>query len=182
MRLETIPQRAVAPDLDARLRALQVAAFPQTAAFRQHRHYRQPPRAGDLLLLAWEGERLVAEVALYWARARPDDGSPALRLACIGNVCSDPAPEIRGRGYAAACVERAIEESRAGRADHALLFCRRTLEGYYARFGFRVVDNVFRLTRLDGTTFASGHELSMALAVRDAPWPASGLELDIDDF
>jgi predicted N-acetyltransferase YhbS len=183
MRLQTVPQSAVTPDLDAQVRALQIAAFPQTAEFRLHRYYRHRPRPGDVLLLAWDGERLVAEVALYWAWARIDGSPDALRLACIGNVCSDPGPDVRGRGHASACVERALQEARAGRADHALLFCRLTLQGYYARFGFRTVDNVVRLTRSDGTTFVSGHQCGMALDVgAAASWPAGRLVLDVDDF
>ena len=184
MHLQVVAQPDVDDALDAAIRALQVAAFPRTAAFREHRFFRHRPRAGDLLVLAWEAERLAAEAALYWARATQEaPHASCLALACLGNICSDPRSDLRGAGYASACVRRALDEGRRGGAAHALLFCRRTLLRYYERFGFRTVDNAFRFTRPGGVTVASGHEHGMALALAEgATWPRGSLELDVDDF
>jgi len=196
VRLAAIPQDQVDPALDAAVRALQVRAFPRTADFRESRFYRHRARPGDLLVLAFEGERLAGATSLFFATARPSarpDASP-LRLAGLGNICSDPDPALRGQGYAAACVRRALEEARAACAAFALLFCREALAPYYARFGFRPVENELLLVAAGAASSGSyrrdHHDLRLvaALAIRaeeagDAQgWPEGELLLDCDTF
>lgn len=183
MHLQVIAQSEVDAALDTAIRALQVAAFPRAAEFRDRRYFRHAPRPGDLLVLAWEAERLAAETALYWGRGRVEALASPLRLSCFGNICSDPCSDLRGGHYASACVQRALEEGRRHGAEHSLLFCRRPLQPYYTRFGFRTVANAFCFTRPDGATVASGHECGMVVAlIEQARWPDGALVLDVDDF
>jgi predicted N-acetyltransferase YhbS len=183
-RVDAIPEPAVDAALDAAVRALLVAAFPATAEFRRGRTYRQRPRASDFLIVARDGERVVASVALYLATARASSGE-SFDLGCIGNVCSDPDPAIRGQGHAAACVQRALKVARAREAAAALLFCREGLVPYYQRFGFLPVANpIWLRASASGERFLRDHhDLRMVLPLRHPEWdPSLELELDLDDF
>lgn len=183
-RVDALPQGDVDEARDAAVRTLLQAAFPATAEFRSGRDYRHRAREGDFLILGYAGERLVASVALYLANARAGTGEPFL-LGCIGNVCSDPDPAIRGQGHASACVQRAIKIARAREAAAALLFCREGLVPYYQRFGFLRVENELWLrASASGERFLRDrHDQRMVLPLRHPEWDGSlELELDIDDF
>ncbi len=187
-RVDAIPQEHVSPELDLAVRALLQAAFPATEEFRRGRDFRHPARAGDFLLVGHAGERLVASVALYFANATPANAGAVagerFTLGCVGNVCSDPDPAFRGRGHAAACVQRALKVARARSAVAALLFCREGLVPYYERFGFREVGNELWLRDPSGARFLRDwHDRRMILPLQHPEWDAGqALELDVGSF
>ena len=182
-RVDAFPQAAVDEALDAAVRALLQAAFPTTEEFRRGRDYRHRAREGDFLIVGYAGDRLAASVALYFATARSEASDP-ISLGCIGNVCSDPDPELRGQGHAAACVRRALKIARARGAAAALLFCREGLVPYYERFGFLPVRNEVLLRGGNGERFRRDwHDLRMLLPLQHPEWDSTlELELDVDDF
>ena len=175
MRIDVVTEPDVDAATDEAICRLQRRAFPTTEQFGDGRQYIHHTRAGDVGVLAWVADQLVGQVVLYWAAA--DQG----RLACLGNVCSDP--DVRGRGYVSACVRRAVDLARDGRADWMLLFCREPTPGFYRRFGFERVDHAVWHTRTDGSTYAHGHDdVCMVLRLADRPWPTETLLLDIENF
>ncbi len=80
-------------------------------------------------------------------------------------------------------MRRAVDVARRRGVDWIVLFCNRTVEPFYAQFGFAVVDHELRITRPDGTTAARRRDdLCMVMVLGDTPWPTETLQLDIDDF
>jgi len=179
VRIELVRESSVDASLDVVIRQLQQRSFPGTAQFRDSRHYIHQPRPGDERVLAWDGQALVGGVMIYWANASA--GGWQGRLACVGNVCSDP--DRRGQGIASACMERTMQAARDAEAAGALLFCQAKLEPFYTRFGFVRIHNPIFLHRPDGAQFErDNHDTRMAAVVRGAAWPNGAITLDIDDF
>ena len=180
MRIETATEPEISPELDQAIRALQMRAFPTTELFRLGRHYKHAARLGDVRVLAWEGEQLVAQVVLFWGQGASSGGWSA-RLAGIGNVCSDPA--WRGKGLALACMTRAMELARQGGAEFVLLFCAPQRKALYERFGFVEVGNDWRLSRPDGQRYLRDrHDIRMVAPLSARAWPVDEVTLDVEDF
>ena len=179
MRIEAVREPELDEATNAAVLRLQQRAFPACEQYRWTRHYTHVARPGDPRVLAWEGTALIGQVVLMWAMGRSDQGP--LRLACIGNVCSDP--DHRRTGAASRCMEHALELAAHEGADGALLFCRPLLETWYARLGFAAVRNEVFLARPDGTVYRRDwHDIRMGRMLTDRPWPAGDLYLDIEDF
>ena len=179
MRLEVVREPDVPAALDAAIMRLQQRAFPATKCFAWTRHYTHTAREGDFRVLAWLDDALVGQVVVMWANARTE--AQTLRLAGLGNVCSDP--DHRQTHAASACIRRALELARGQGGDGALLFCVPSLEKYYARFGFAIVPNEVYFTHADGTVFRRDHhDIRMGLMLRPQPWPTGDLYLDTEDF
>ncbi|NLF30842.1 MAG: GNAT family N-acetyltransferase [Planctomycetes bacterium] len=154
---------------------LQRRAFPATEEFRHGRYWIHRPGPDDLYVLAWQDDRLVGQTVLYQATA------PQGRLACLGNVCSDP--DVRRGGYASACVRRALDEAGRLGVDWTLLFCAPATVEFYRRLGFETVGNEVRFTRPDGSTRPHPPgDAAMVAAVSGRPWPDGPVVLDIDVF
>jgi predicted N-acetyltransferase YhbS len=179
MRIDVVREPDVPPAIDAAIMRLQQRAFPKTESFARSRYYTHTARQGDFRVLAWLDEAPVGQVVVMWANARA--GAQNLRLAGLGNVCSDP--DHRKEHAASACIERALELARQEDGDGALLFCGASLEKFYARFGFEIVSNEVFFTHPDGTIFRRNHrDIRMGLMLKDQPWPAGDLYLDTEDF
>jgi len=175
MQLTVVPESKIDASTDEAIRRLQLRAFPDTDQFRISRYYIHRPQPDDVYVLAWQDDQLIGQVVVYWAAL------PQGRMACLGNVCSDP--DARGSGCASAAVELAIDAGRDRGVDWITLFCKSHLVPFYERLGFVVVDHDIWITRPDGTTAARHHEdLCMVLALGNAAWPTEKLQLDIDDF
>ncbi|MFW6146077.1 MAG: GNAT family N-acetyltransferase [Planctomycetota bacterium] len=175
MRVDVVAESQVDAATDEAIRRLQRRAFPDAEQFRHGRYWIHRPRPDDLYILAWQDDRIVGQAVLY--RASPAPG----RVACLGNVCSDP--DVRGRGYASACVRRALEEARRDGADWALLFCDPGTTNFYRRLGFEAIDHDVRFTRPDGTTRPHPPgDVGMAQRLGARDWPNGTVVLDIDVF
>ena len=180
MRIDVVSEPDVPPAVDAAILRLQQRAFPNTEIFQRTRHYKHVARAGDFRVLAWLDDVPVGQVVVMWANARTAAGE-TLRLAGLGNVCSDP--DRRHTHAASACMERALELARQQRGDGSLLFCGARLESFYARFGYAIVRNEVFFTHPDGTVFRrDDHDIRMGLMLNDRPWPQGDLHLDTEDF
>jgi len=90
MRLAVVTEAEIDAATDEAIRRLQRRAFPATEAFRTGRYYIHRPRPDDVYVLVWRDDQLIGQVVLYWAAAEQG------RMACLGNVCSDP--DARGTG------------------------------------------------------------------------------------
>ena len=179
MRVDLVIEPDVAEPVDVGIRRLQVRAFPRTEQMRRSRHDVHVARPGDVHVLAWASDVLAAHAVLFWAEGRTADRR--MPLACLGNICSDP--DYRGRGFASACMARAMELAADKAVEVALLFCGLEVEGFYARFGFAAIPNAPRCTRGDGTTYhCSQHDLCMAALVGRGDWPSEAVTVDIEDF
>jgi predicted N-acetyltransferase YhbS len=179
VRIEVVREPDVPPDINAAIMRLQRRAFPKTESFAWSRYYRHTARPGDFRVLAWLDDVPVGQVVIMWANARTNAGM--LRLAGVGNVCSDP--DHRKTHAASACIERAMEQARQERGDGALLFCGASLERFYSRFGFVSVSNEVFLTHGDGTVFPRDHrDIRMGRMLNDRAWPQGDLYLDTEDF
>jgi predicted N-acetyltransferase YhbS len=177
MRIDLVTEPEVDPATDEAICLLQQRAFPATEEFRHGRQWIHHTRPGDVRILAWDNERLVAQVVLYWAAA------PQGRVAGLGNVCS--APEARGGGFASACVRHAVDLARGRAVDWVILFCDESALDFYRKLGFEHVDHAVWHTRTNGTTYAHAEahdDVCMVLTVDDRPWPTDKVPLDIEDF
>lgn len=68
-----------------------------------------------------------------------------LVIGGVGGIATHP--EHRGRGYAAASIEMAMEWIGDHSAEFALLVCRGELVPYYEKLGWRVFDGTLRVTQ-----------------------------------
>jgi GNAT superfamily N-acetyltransferase len=179
IRIEVVREPDIDPATNAAIMRLQTRAFPKTECFAWTRHYRHIARSGDFRVLAYSGDTAVGQVTLLWGAARGEGGT--LRLACIGNVCSDP--DYRGTHAASICLEHALKVARQEGGDGSLLFCGASLEKFYQRFGFAIVPNEVFFTHADGEIFRRDHrDIRMGKMLTDRPWPMGALYLDTEDF
>jgi len=175
MRVETVTEPDVDAATDEAICRLQRRAFPATEQFRHGRHWIHHARPGDVHVLLWDDGRPMAQAVVFWAEAAQG------RLACLGNVCSDP--DVRGRGWASECVRKAVDVARTRAVDWALLFSDELNRGFYEKRGFEHIEHAVWYTRTDGTTYAHGADgVCMVLIVGDRPWPTDKLVLDIEMF
>ena len=183
MTIEIVAEPELPAGLDAAVMRLQQRAFPHEALFARSRHYVHRPRPGDLRVLAMAEGRPVGQVVLYRARAR--HGGGMLKVACLGNVCSDP--DFRGRGAAGRCLDAALEQARRGDCDWALLFCAEVLTGFYGRYGFVAVDHAGLRVTAPGEPPRPYPKCDVMMAAplggqEGGRWPAGEVTLDIDVF
>lgn len=172
--IEAVAEMDLSSGDEAQIVALLARAFDTDFGGRSYHKTRH-----HLRLVIRESGTIIAHVALQF-RAMRLGGRPGGRLvtvAGLAEVATDPGH--RGKGHAAALLQRAIRRARAARADYMLLFGNARL---YGAAGFRTVHNPMRFLELEGA--ASGamkHQsakMLMVLPLGFAPWDDTA-ELDL---
>lgn|GEM_PF-458681 len=134
-----------------------------------HERYRQymvgdPLYERDQSRVVVDGGRIVATLRVWDKRLRVR--STPIRFGGIGNVCTHP--DVRGKGYATALMEEAVQYMRESGYPISCLF---TEAGnrFYRRFGYRGVPlNGFRMTQWKvAEAFESEWEVSPFDEARD---------------
>lgn len=169
MQIETIPETGLTPAREAEIAALLARCFATDfggRSFYQQRHH--------LRLLARD-PHLVGHAAMTLRAIRV--GGQLTDIAGLAEVATDPSH--RGKGIAAALVQAAIAEAKAGPAAFVLLF---GVARVYAAAGFVTVHNPMTWIDLTGARLGAVRselaETLMVLALRDKAWdPAAPLDL-----
>jgi predicted N-acetyltransferase YhbS len=171
--LHWVDELAVDAALDAELRPLLAAAFPDFAdTFHARRYFKQLPHAR---LLARQGEALVGHLAV----AHRVVGSAAGPQRILGLLDVVVAPERRGMGIAGALLEAAEARGRAAGVDHLVLFA--DDDRLYGRHGYRPVSSTLRWLRIhEHASLGIAEEPVAELRVRslgERPWPDGAVDL-----
>lgn len=173
-----VPEPAVTPPLDAAIRDCLRAVFPvDDAIFSQSRHWHGSAPAYSLLAQA-DGV-VVAHVGVV-VRAVTAGGA-AVTVAGIQNFAVRPA--WRGTGLGAALMRGAMDEAQRRGIPYGLLFCVPALEPYYRALGWLALGAAARMD-YDGRTDVPipGKNISMAIALGAAPFPAGDIHLGGPDW
>lgn len=162
----------VTPDEHAALAVLFARCFPRSrtpfTGFRSWSSGRP-----ELRLVGRDGTRVVAHLGIL-RRFLQVDGRTQL-VGDVGLVAVDPAAQ--GRGVGRVLLARAAGVLRELEMPFGFLTCGEQVEGFYARGGWRRVDDLTRMVRADGTVQVYGG-VSMVLPVR-APldeWPVGQVD------
>lgn len=163
MLIECIPEWHLGAADDARIAALLGRCFPTDFGGRSYFFQRH-----HLRLVTREGGVIVGHMAL--ALRAVQLGDRLVTVAGLAEVATDP--DHRGKGMAAALLQVAIVEAKAGPAEFLLLFGGAKL---YAAAGFATVSNKMAHVATKGTRVArvvsDGDDSLMVLPLRDLPWP-----------
>ena len=162
IRIEVVPEIALSSGHDAQIAALLERCFDTDFGGRsyfQQRHH--------LRILAWEGG-LVSHVALLLRAVRL--GPDLVDIAGLAEVATHP--DHRGKGIAAALVQRAIGEARVSLARHLLLFGTANI---YAAAGFSPQLNPLIWTDMTGArtggVMQTPEDALMVLSLHGNCWP-----------
>lgn len=128
----------------------------------------------ELRVVGHASDRPVAHLGACRRFLRHPGG--AVPVADVGLVGVEPAR--RGTGVGAGLLARAAAELRGLGLPFAFLTCGEQVAGFYARAGWRRVDNPLRMIRRDGRVQVYGG-VSMCLPLRaGADWPSGRLDRD----
>lgn len=113
-----LPDDAVTPELDRDLRELLCACFtrPHHAVFREHRHFRYPPR--HRWLMRDEAGRLIAQAGVHTREVVA--GPEVFPAAGLAEVCVHP--DVQRRGLMRALLARMHADLRERGVVFAILF------------------------------------------------------------
>lgn len=163
----------VTPELDAAIRDLLVAAYPQHAdVFSRHSFWGTVPEAR--VLLRDDTGALLAHLA--YARRHVMVGPHEVLIAGVGAVCTHP--RVQGRGLGKRLFQALLSDLRGNRpADFAFLGCREGVVAFYERCGFTRLTQRVRYLDPDDDGWVEHPGPNMLLPAR-APltaWPPAGL-------
>lgn len=177
--IQRIVEEEITPDLDARIVALQRAAFPEQKHFETKRWVHTLPLPEDCWFHAWRDEELIGNVWVHHRTLWTSEGP--LRIGGIANVCSAPAE--RGRGAAKACMlaaNRYLKE--APEIDFGLLFCGMSVRPFYESLNWYLTSHRYVATQPDGTkqpVHPDCQVMAFDASGGLAPWPEDGEEIDL---
>lgn len=165
--VERIPEMQLSARDDAAIADLLARSFPTDfggrSFFTQHHHLR--------LVIRQDGA-IAGHMALVLRSVQL--GDRRVTVAGLAEVATDPAH--RGKGIAAALLQAAIAEAKAGPAAFLLLF---GVARLYAAAGFKTVSNPMAQVILHGPQVerlvSTGDNSLMVLPLRDQPWPDTAL-------
>lgn len=171
--LHWVDELAVDAPLDAELRPLLAAGFPDFAdTFHARRYFKQLPHAR---LLARQGAALVGHLAVVHRMV----GSAAGPQRILGLLDVVVAPERRRAGIGGALLEAAEVRARAAGVDHLVLFA--DDDRLYRRHGYRPAASMLRWLRIhDHASLGIAEERVSELRVRslgDRRWPDGPVDL-----
>ena len=179
MRLRTVPEEEMTPELDVAIRRGLVISFPEDAeVFSQTRAWHGSAPAFSVVL-EHEGE-VIAHMGVVDRVISA--GGHALRVAGIQNVFV--LPEFRRRGLTTALMEAAMREAAARNFDLGLLFCAPEIQRVYSRSGWLALDPrpTLRVDENGNPVELPDKSLAMFYPLRQPSFPQGVLHLGGNDW
>ncbi len=123
--------------------------------------------------LGWLEGRLVTQFGVLDRTILA--GGQSLAIAGIGGVATHP--DFQRRGFAGNLLQASAEEMRRlGRYDFAMLFCATKLIPYYAKSGFRQVNNPIYILQHGQRVLFEDHQ--MVLPLSGKAWPDGDVDVN----
>jgi len=122
------------------------------------------------------GDKLVSQIGIVDRTILA--GGQSLVIGGVGGVATHP--DFQRRGFAAMLLQAAAEQMRRRGSgdpyDFAMLFCDPKLIPYYAKSGFRQVNNPIYILQSGRRVLFEDHQ--MVLPLSGKPWPEGDVELN----
>jgi GNAT superfamily N-acetyltransferase len=179
MRLRTVLEAEMTPELDAAIRRGLEVSFPEDAGIFSRTRAWHGSAPAFSIVLEHEGE-VIAHVGVVDRVISA--GGHALRVAGIQNVFV--LPEFRRRGLTTALMEAAMREAAARDFDLGLLFCVPEIERVYSRSGWLTLDPrpTIRVDESGNEVEIPGKNIAMFYPLRQPSFPQGVLHLGGNDW